>query len=231
MSKFFKQALDVLETIIAVPFIPFLLLIGLFLPDKASYIVILGPKRSGKSNLWKDLGGIEEVKANTGYEPIQSFEIKRSNGTTVKISETADIGGEDEFVGDYYDRLIKEDTFIYYLVDSNDVTVPSKMQRVRSDLLKIDKTVKEKGIKEKVGFKFILTHYYDYSRNNPNSNEYDLFRLFLKGLEKSKGKGVIGSRLKDDNLKDIMMVAELDEMKAKELGKDYIEVIKNEIGE
>ncbi|MCR5325440.1 MAG: hypothetical protein K6E37_01670 [Bacteroidales bacterium] len=230
MASFFRKALDVLETIITIPFFPILFLIGLFLPDKANSIVILGTKYSGKTTLWKELGGIEEVRPNTNWEPVQSFEINRSNGTKVKISETADIGGEDWAVGDYYGRLIKEDTFIYYLVDSNDVSLSSKMQRVRSDLIKIDKIVKEKGIKERIGFKFILTHFYDYTKTHPNSNEYDLYRLFLKALDKSKGRGVIGSKLGNDKISEVMMVAELDEEKAKKLGKDYIGIIRNEIG-
>lgn len=230
MSSFFRNALDVLETIIAIPLIPIILLIDMFLPDKANSIVLLGTKCSGKSTLWKELGGIEEVRANTNWEPVQSFEITRSNGTKVKISETADIGGEDFVVGDYYGRLIKEDTFIYYLVDSNDVSSSSKMQRVRSDLIKINKIINEKGIEENIGFKFILTHFYDYMKNNPNSTEYNLYRLFLKAIEKSKGRGVIGSKLSDEKLSEVMMVAELNEKKAKKLGKDYIDIIRNEIG-
>lgn len=237
MTSFFKKALKVLGIIIEIPLFPLAFLIGIFLPDKATDIIILGPKRSGKSTLWKGLGGIEKVIPSTQYEPINSFDITRPNGSVVKISASADIGGEDEYVGDYYGQLIKEGTFIYYLVDSNDVSIPSKMQRVRSDLVKIDQVVKEKDIKEKIGFKFILTNFYDYTKNNPNSNEYDLYRSFLKGLEKSKGRGVIGSRLKDDKIMSndavnrIIMVAELDEEKAKELGKNYIDIIKNEIGE
>lgn len=229
MASLFRKTLDVLETIIAIPFVPFLLLIGLFLPNEANSIVILGTKRSGKSTLWKGLGGIETVKANTSIEPVKSFDIVRKDGSKVTVSETYDIGGEDELVANY-GLIIKEDTFIYYLVDSNEVTVPSKMTRIRSDLVKIDKVVKEKGIEEDFGFKFILTHFYDYTKKNPKSGEYDLYRLFLKGLEKSKGRGVIGSRLTDENFNKIMMVAELDEKKAKKLGKDYIDIIKNEIG-
>ena len=157
MASLFRKTLDVLETIIAIPFVPFLLLIGLFLPNEANSIVILGTKRSGKSTLWKGLGGIETVKANTSIEPVKSFDIVRKDGSKVTVSETYDIGGEDELVANY-GLIIKEDTFIYYLVDSNEVTVPSKMTRIRSDLVKIDKVVKEKGIEEDFGFKFILTH-------------------------------------------------------------------------
>lgn len=202
----------------------------LLLPNKAKSIVIIGPKRSGKTTLWKMLGGKENILANTGVELIPSFEITRQDGTKVKIQETSDIGGEDEMVGDFYAKLIKEGTFIYYLVSSTDVLTPSTMKRVRSDLLKIDTIAKEKKIEESIGLKFILTNFYDYKNNNPESNEYDLYRLFLKGLEASRGRGVVGKKLNDDDIYKIMMVAELDEEKAAKLGTDYINKIKNEIG-
>ena len=227
--NFFKKTLDVLETIIAIPFVPLLLVIGLFMADKANSIVILGTKRSGKSTLWKGLGGIEQVKANTAFEPVNSFVITRKDGSKVSVSETYDVGGEEYFVANY-GTMIKEGSFIYYLVDSNEVTSPSKMTRIRSDLVKIDKVVKEKGIEDNFGFKFVLTHFLDYTEKNPGSGEYDLYRLFLNSLEKSKGRGVIGARLSNGDFKRIMMVAELDEKKAKKLGTDYIDIIKNEIG-
>lgn len=229
MTSFFEKTRDVLETIITIPFVALLLIIGLFLPDKANSIVILGTKRSGKSSLWKGLGGIEQVKANTSLEPVSSFVITRKDSSKVTVSATYDIGGEDEFVANY-GTMIKEGSFIYYLVDSNEVTNPSRMKRIRSDLVKIDKVVKKKEIEDSFGFKFILTHFFDYTEKNPGSSEYDLYRIFLKGLEKSKGRGVIGTRLSDDDFKKIMMVAEFDEKKAKLLGTDYIDVIKNEIG-
>lgn len=229
MAGFFKKALEFLTEVIAIPFIPFLLLIGLLLPKKAKSIVILGTKRAGKTTLWEGLGGIETIRANTSVEPIQSFEITRSDGTKVTISETYDIGGEDDFVGEY-GRIIKDGTFIYYLVDSNEIRSSATMARIRSDLVKFDKVAKEKSIKN-LGFRFILTHYYDYTKNNPGKSEYDLYRAFLKGLEKSKGRGIIGDRLeKAEDYYDIMMVAELDKKKARKIGTNYIDYIKNEIG-
>lgn len=229
MANFFKKALEFIEEVLTIPFIPLLLLIGLLLPNKAKSIVILGPKRSGKSTLWQGLGGVETVRVNTQMEPIQSFEITRSNGTKVKISETYDVGGEDYFVGEY-GHLIKDGTFIYYLVDSNTICSSATMARVRSDLVKFDKVAKEKSIKN-LGFKYILTHYYDYTINNPGKSEYELYRVFLNGLENSKGRGIIGDRLvKDEDCYDIMMVAELDKGKARKLGINYIDYLKNEIG-
>lgn len=228
MANFFKKALEFIEEVFTIPFIPLLLLIGLLLPNKAKSIVILGPKRSGKSTLWQGLGGVETV-INTQMEPIQSFEITRSNGTKVKISETYDIGGEDYLVGEY-GRLIKDGTFIYYLVDSNTICSSATMARIRSDLVKFDKVAKEKSIKN-LGFKFILTHYYDYTINNPEKSEYELYRVFLNGLENSKGRGIIGDRLaKAEDCHDIMMVAELDKGKARKIGINTIDYLKNEIG-
>lgn len=229
MKHFFGKVFEALLITISFPVVLILLFLFGLLPDKANNVVIVGTKRSGKTTLWKDLGGIKTVKPNTSTDRIESFVVTRKNGTKVTVSETYDMGGENEYVASYGSIIDKDDTFIYYLVDSNEVKDPSKMTRIRSDLLKIDKIVKEKGF-EKIGFKFILTHFYDYVEKNPGSSEYDLYRQFSKGLEKSKGRGVIGSRLSDANYNRIMMVAELDEKKAKKLGKDYIDIIKNEIG-
>ncbi|MBR5174801.1 MAG: hypothetical protein IKW89_02595 [Bacteroidales bacterium] len=206
------------------------IIIGLLFPSKAKSIAIIGTKWAGKTTLWKGLGGIKEYKPNTQVEPIQSFTITRANGTTVVISHTYDIGGEDDYVCEY-EKLIKEDTFIYYLVDANRITLHDYLVRVRSDLVKIDKIVKSKKIPEdKLGFKFIITHYYDYTKSNPFNSEYELYRQFLNGLKGSEGRGVIGKRLTVDNYSKIMMVAELDPQKAAYLKKNYIDIIKNEIG-
>ncbi len=231
MGRFWETLEDIGWGILSIPFLPLVLLIGLFLPDDAKNIAILGPKRAGKSTLWLGLGGVKEYRPNTqGIEHISSFTITRADGTPVEISETYDIGGEDEFVSNY-GMLLKEETFIYYLVDANKVSSPEYMARVRSDLVKIDKTVKQKQIPEdKIGFKFILTHYYDYTKNNPRNSEDELYRVFLNSLEKSKGRGVIGKRIDEDKYKKIMMVAELEPKYAAELGKNYIDIIKNEIG-
>lgn len=226
MSKFS----DILWTIIGIPFAPLFLLIGLFVPDKAKSIIILGTKEAGKTTLWLGLGGIKEYQPNTQVEPIQSFTITRADGTTVVISETYDIGGEDEFVPNY-DKLIKEETFIYYLVNSNKITFHDYMTRIRSDLLRINKSVKDKGIPEdKIGIKFLLTHYYDYRQYNPRNSEHELYRQFWNELRKLEGRGAIGKKLTSDDYEKVMMVAELDPHKAGLLGKKYIDIIKNEIG-
>lgn len=221
---------DIFWDIISIPFWPLFLLIGLLIPDKAKNIIILGTKEAGKTTLWLGLGGIKEYKPNTLVEPIQSFTITRADGTQVVISETKDIGGEDWNVPNY-DELIKEETFIYYLVNSNKITFHDYMVRVRSDLLKINKTMKDKGIPEDtIGFKFLLTHYYDYKQNNPRNNEHELYRQFWNELRKIEGKGAIGKRLTAEKYEEKMMVVELDSRKAAILGKNYIDIIKNEIG-
>ena len=227
MSKF----TDILLGVLIAPIAPFLLLISCFLPDEAKNIAILGPKRAGKSTLWLGLGGVNEYIPNTpGIEPIKSFSITRADGTTVVISDSYDIGGEDEYVSNY-GMLIDKGTFIYYLVDANKVSSPEYMTRVRSDLVRIDKTVKEKKISDdELGFKFILTNYYDYTKNNPRNSEYELYRVFLNSLKKSEGRGVIGERINENEFEKIMMVAELEPKHAAELGKNYIDIIKNEIG-
>lgn len=229
MSKFSDFLLDI-SLVSLFPLFPIFFLIGLFFPDKAKNIIILGTKEAGKTTLWLGLGGIKEYLPNTHLEPIQSFTITRADGTTVVISETYDVGGEDEFVCNY-DKLIKEETFIYYLVNANKITFHDYMTRVRSDLLKINKTAKDKNIPDdKIGVKFLLTHYYDYRHNNPGNSEHELYRQFWNELRKIEGRGAIGKRLTSHDFEKVMMVAELDSPKAAILGKNYIDIIKNEIG-
>ena len=202
---------------------------NIFLPTKSAYIVILGTKRAGKSTLWKGLGGIKEVKANTGFgEPVGTFKFKRANGTTVRILDATDIGGEDDKVP-MFGRLLKEGCYIYYLVDSNDVSSPSGMKRVRSDILRLSNDIKNKQIRN-FGIKFLLTHFYEYRQNNPTTGEDELYNQFYQALYKSKGRGAIGEKLDTDEYESLMMIAELDENKAAKLGIDSINKIKNEIG-
>lgn len=225
MGDFFKRFFRLLKNIAS--------------PRKAAKLAVLGPKDSGKSTLWKALGGITEAKPNTLYEPVPSFVMTRVDGTKVRITETHDIGGDDDgMAGLYslYENLIDEGTFIYYMVplieaESKKVSFPKIMTRVRSDLLKISKVVTEKQIK-KFGLKFLLTHLYDFKIQNPACDEQMLCLQFLKEIEKSKRKGPVGEKLSNygKELSDIVMVAELDETKAQILGKNYIEEIKNEIG-
>lgn len=201
----------------------------LFSPSKTANLVILGTKGTGKTTLWKGLGGLSVVKSNTTIEPVRSFKFVRTNGTEVKVSSTYDIGGEVDFVA-YYGDLIINDCFVYYLVDSTKVRDKDYMVRIRSDIRKLNKVLNDKGI-TKFGIKFLLTHFYKYQlENSKTCSEYDLYREFANGLGKSKGKGLIGERLSEKDYQIIMLAVELNEKKAQKLGKNYVEIIKNEIG-
>ena len=92
-------------------------LISEILAKDAVNIAILGGKKVGKTTLWHRLGGLENAAPDTRVKTVLEFEVERPNGKIVNIKQQYDIGGEDDYVGEY-DRLIKPNTFIFYLVDS-----------------------------------------------------------------------------------------------------------------
>jgi energy-coupling factor transporter ATP-binding protein EcfA2 len=213
---------EILLIIIGVPFWPLFLIISLFVSDAKS-IVILGHKNSGKSTLWEALGGIPEAKPNTPVDKIQSFEITRSDGSVVEVSETMDIGGEDEYVP-LYESLIKEGSFIYYLVDANRLEEEDLIRRVRSDLTKINNVVKKKGIsKDSIGIKFLLTHYDSYKISHPESNEHRLFYQFYNKIVTMKNKGLLADRITPEQYEKVMGTVNL-------MDERDINRIKDEIG-
>lgn len=222
IKKWIMKWYEILAIIICVPFWPIVILLSLFASDAKS-IVILGHKNSGKSTLWEALGGIPEAKPNTSVDKIQSFEITRSDGSVVVISETMDIGGEDEYVP-LYESLIKEGSFIYYLVDATRLEEEDLIRRVRSDLTKINNVVKNKGIsKDSLGIKFLLTHYDNYKNSHPESNEHRLYYQFYKSIVTMKNKGLLADKITPEQYEKVMGVVNL--MDERDINK-----IKDEIG-
>ncbi len=142
---------------------PIITLLLALIPNKASSIAILGGKKVGKTTLWHRLGGLENAAPDTSFKTVPEFEVERPNGNIVNIKQQYDIGGEDDYVGEY-GRLIKPNTFIFYLVDSTIIDSNEYIKRIRSDLKKIgiviNRLCKDKNLKCKpkdFGFKILLT--------------------------------------------------------------------------
>lgn len=71
-------------------------------------LVILGDRGSGKTTLWNGLRGLRASGGYTqtmGLESVDSFSIN-ANGRQVTIEKGADIGGSDELVAPYYQKLL-----------------------------------------------------------------------------------------------------------------------------
>lgn len=174
-------------------------------------IAIVGMKGSGKSTLWKGLGGKgdKEVSANTSQETIHEFKYKKQDGTIVTIASTKDIGGENDYVC-IYDELITEDCLIFYLADTNgifdDPPVPSPQDtplvysgRVRSDLTKIDKCLNNKS-EDKFRIEVLLTHFGSFQKKHPDITEEEVKSLFYKKIQTLKSSGPVGTLIQEKNL-------------------------------
>ena len=132
------------------------------LSEKTRCIAILGMKGAGKTTLWNALRG----KLNVEYEPtfeeeIKEFKIQVEN-REVGIATTKDIGGDYQFVKGY-GELIKDGTFIYFLIDINELNIKGKeleekRLNVRSRLDKILKLVTGENGKKNCGIMIFATH-------------------------------------------------------------------------
>lgn len=167
------------------------LLKNLLSPTKATSIAVLGMKGSGKSTLWKGLGGVKAVKNDTRVEKIPSFTLVREDGSSVVINETIDIGGEDSYVK-YYDELVTPNCFVYYVADANRIQDYQYYRKIRSDLRKIDSVLQKKAITpEQFGFKILLSHYDEYKQIMPDCSKEELYRTFFDKMASIKSTGYV----------------------------------------
>lgn len=99
-------------------------------PDKQTTIpvAILGDKGVGKTELWYRLQGKDRTDHSaTAMELIKKFYLGNNNkGDKVYIEQTNDIGGGSDLVETSYDKLIRNNSIIYYLVDLTVLTEERK---------------------------------------------------------------------------------------------------------
>ena len=191
-------------------------------PTKATSIAVLGMKASGKSTLWKGLGGLKVVKKNgTLLDRIPSFTLVRDDGSSVVINETIDIGGEDSYVK-YYDELITPNSFVYYLADATKIQEYHYYRRIRSDLRKIDSVLQKKSITpDQFGFKILLSHYDEFKHKTPDCSKEELYRFFFDKMASIKSNGYVSGLVRGRKTTIIRAV--------NLTRKPDISVIKNEI--
>lgn len=122
-------------------------------------IVVLGMKGAGKTTLWNSLRGIQGEAKATQIERIREFELTKNNGEVVKICESYDIGGGDEYVAEYYKTLIERDTFVYFVVRLDQINDKEVLRKIKARLDRITKSKKENNIPDNnFGLKFVATH-------------------------------------------------------------------------
>lgn len=169
-------------------------------PNEAASIAIFGSKGAGKTTLWEQLkGDFEEANYHPtlGTEEVKQFSIEY-NGKKKVISESKDFGGDDNLVKDY-GEIIKEDTFVYYLIDLT--TLENFKQETRSRLQYLSKLIKQKHIEDQVGLRLVATHYNEYLIKNPGKTRSEA---------KYELANIIGlNNIKDVKIEEKIMVVEL----------------------
>jgi len=162
-------------------------------------IAILGLKGSGKTTLWKRLRN-EECHKGEEYPTQKTEHFKDFKTGNKLILQPCDIPGDSEVVDEYYRELIKEGTFIYYLIDINSLSDKDTKKKNTSRLLKIAKILKENSEIKNIGFNLIITCY-DEKKNGTKEearkqvlssvNSSSLWGKVMEILKKSKTKNVI----------------------------------------
>lgn len=207
------------------PFSPYILILKKILkvvkdlvrPPKK--IVILGCKESGKTELWSRLGAKLNVTSEkrTSEQPVSKFTI-RKNEKTVTVSDTKDIGGGNDWVS-VYDKLISEDTLIYYLINGHEFENGSDFKEVNSRIEKISRCINENKNCE---LKFLITHFDEIS-----ITEQEVKQIFKQKLEKKitniilKGVKQEITQFLDNNVDFVNLLDEKDINKIKD------EILKN----
>lgn len=169
-------------------------------PDQASSIAIFGSKGAGKTTLWNQLRGVfndANYHPTLGVEDVNQFSIEY-NGKKKFISKSKDFGGDDNLVKEY-GEIVKENTFIYYLVDLT--TLKEFKNQTRARLQYLSQVIEQKQLKDKVGLRLVATHYKEYLRKNPRKTRSDaIYEL----------ASVIGlNNIKDVKIEERIIVAEL----------------------
>lgn len=124
-------------------------------PDKkTTRIAILGLKASGKTTLWNGLRGarFSSDYQVTAKDRVRSFTIKK-DGKELTIEESSDIGGDNQWVIEY-DNLIKDGTFVFYLVDATDKESESR----RSIRSRVQKIIGRMNKESNCGARILITH-------------------------------------------------------------------------
>ena len=80
-------------------------------------IAVLGMKGAGKTRFYKFLQQVEYVEGQTYEGKYPQFTYTKADGTTILISEGTDIGGGEEFIPTWYEKLLEESDSIVFVFD------------------------------------------------------------------------------------------------------------------
>lgn len=155
---------------------------------KTKNIIILGSKGAGKTTLWSQLQNkiLDLSPAPTDMKRVESFKIS-TNGRTVMVPSTTDIGGGNDWVNSYSNIINKDGIYIYYLVDLTRLHEKNMALEIKARLMKISSIIKEKKLKD-CGCKILLTNKKKYETQykskygSPLKYAQDTLKFNHKGL-------------------------------------------------
>lgn len=131
-------------------------------------LVILGSKGSGKSELWDRLKGEKPNSQNYSIRDIESFKLKGEGGKEIIILKATDLGGDNELVKEYEHYLKDDGTFVFFIVNLEDIK--EKREEIRSRLQLI---FNELSKHEKCGIRILASHYDSYTQSGKGRSEMD----------------------------------------------------------
>ena len=142
-------------------------------------VAILGPQKSGKTELWCALQYKQRTSVvTTTIEPIEKFLLgTKSDGTLVYVEKTYDIGGGYQYVS-LYDKLITGDTFVCFLID---ITKFSSAEYRLQALAQLQKVFKSFPYTQEKPVHILATHFDEYSGNSSQGEK--ILRDYLASLE------------------------------------------------
>lgn len=202
--------------------------------QKAAGIIIMGAAGTGKSTLWNKLNPKYVYNPHSrGGKDVESFTIKRTNGSSVTISKTKDFGGEDIYFRNFIEEIKrknesndskKENLFIFYLIRSTDLDDNKMIKDTRSRIKIIFDEFKDNFKEKKLGFNIILSHFDTYCSTHMIS--LDQISEAKEDLKDTLSKKFSGHSLTKSNkkiIRDITLIGSLND-------QTFINEIKDKIG-
>lgn len=96
---------------------------------KGKQLVVLGMPRAGKTRFYRFLQNKPYEEGETGIEPYEEFEYKKTNGETIIIKKGEDIGGSEDYVKPYYEKMIMESDILVFCFDISKYMSDSNYER------------------------------------------------------------------------------------------------------
>jgi GTPase SAR1 family protein len=125
---------------------------------KGKRLVVLGMKGAGKTRFYRFLQNKPYVEEETEVDNYEGVVYKKKNGETVLIKKGKDIGGSEDYVKQYYEKMIAENDILIFCFDISRYLIDTAyMKQVNNRFEFISRKYKELK-KDKYNFVKLATH-------------------------------------------------------------------------